>query len=62
VPVKRVQRFEFYGADAQPKPARKGVERGEVARTHGRGVSEGGYTWPYYSIPCFSPVSMSSVA
>jgi hypothetical protein len=42
VPVKRVQSFEFYGADAQPKPARKGVERGGVARTHGRGVSAGG--------------------
>jgi hypothetical protein len=28
VPVKRVQSFEFYGADAQPKPARKGGRAG----------------------------------
>ncbi len=40
MPVKRVQSFEFYGADALPKPARKGG-RAE-ARTLGRGVSERG--------------------
>jgi len=28
--VKRVQSFEFYGADALPKPARRGVWRGEL--------------------------------
>ncbi len=53
MPVKRVQSFEFYGADAQPKPARKGVERGGVARTHRRGVSEGGYTWAILYEPMF---------
>jgi hypothetical protein len=51
MPVKRVQSFEFYGADAQPTPARKWVERGGMARTHGRGVSEGGIPGPYYTSP-----------
>jgi hypothetical protein len=37
VPVKRVQSFEFYGADAQPTPARKGVERGGGAYPWERG-------------------------
>jgi hypothetical protein len=51
MPEKRVQSFEFYGADAQPTPARKWVERGGMARTHGRGVSEGGIPGPYYTSP-----------
>jgi hypothetical protein len=42
VPVKRVQSFEFYGADAQPKPARKGGRAEGTAGTLGRGVSERG--------------------
>jgi hypothetical protein len=54
VPVKRVQSFVFYGADALPKLARKGVERG-VARTHGRGVREGGFTWAILYGTMFPP-------
>ncbi len=39
MPVKRVKSFKFFGSDAQPKPARKGVERGG-------GVGVGGaYPW-----------------
>ncbi len=44
MPVKRVQNFEFYGADALPKPARKGGRAEGTARPLGRGVSERGYT------------------
>jgi hypothetical protein len=40
VPVKRVQSFEYYGADALPKPARKGGRAEGTARTLGRRVSE----------------------
>jgi hypothetical protein len=42
MPVKRVQSFEVYGADAQPKPARKGGRTEGTVRTSGRGVSERG--------------------
>jgi len=59
VPVKRVQSFEFYGADAQPKPARKGVERGGIGRTHGRGVSEGGFTLLHHTAPSFFYIELS---
>ncbi len=61
MPVKRIQSFEFYGADAQPTPARKGIEWGGVARTHGRGVSEGGYTWTILYDPMFLLAPMSPV-
>jgi hypothetical protein len=38
VTVKRVQRFEFYVSDFQPKQASKGVERGGgTAHTQGKG-------------------------
>ncbi len=55
MPVKRVQSFEFYGADAQPKPARKGVERVPM----GEGSVKGGIPGPYYTSPCFllAPIS-----
>lgn len=33
-----VANFEFYGIDAQPKPARRRGRTGEIARTHGRGA------------------------
>ncbi len=46
MPVKRVQSFEFYEVDAQPKPARKGVERGggEWRVPMGEGSVKGGFT------------------
>jgi hypothetical protein len=53
VPVKRVQSFEFYGADALPKPARKGGRAEGTARTLGRGVSDGGYIWAILYRPMF---------
>ncbi len=37
-----IQSFEFYGADALPKPARKGGQAEGTARTLGRGVSKRG--------------------
>jgi hypothetical protein len=59
VPVKRVQSSEFYGADALPKPARKGGRVEGTARTLGRGVSEGGISGPYYMGPCFPFATIS---
>ncbi|KAK4013826.1 hypothetical protein OUZ56_026379 [Daphnia magna] len=53
--------FEFYGADALPKPANRpeGWSSGGTARTRRRGVGAGGFTWAipyapmfYFSLPC----------
>jgi hypothetical protein len=43
IPVKRVQSFEFYWADALPKPARKGGQAGGGAYPWERGEWRGVY-------------------
>jgi hypothetical protein len=48
VPVKRVQSFQFYGADALPKPGRKG------GSSEGWRVPMGeGFTWAILYCPMF---------
>jgi hypothetical protein len=43
VPIKRVQSFEFYGADKLPKPAYRGSSGGDCAHAWERGSERGVY-------------------